>query len=229
MSRFKPDHPAIVSGHTTYPSRVRSIPEYDGTVLKPFADNGKLGNGTSIITKGKWKGLHGFYLTLEERATCPKSCHHWNDCYGNNMPFAIRFQPSKEFTIRLWNEVANLSLKHRDGIVIRLHVLGDFYSVEYVRLWEDLLKRFPNVRVFGFTARKGKDPISKEIQRVRQAYYYRFKIRQSMPEYVEDSYAAISVPGGNSITCPVQTGKAKSCATCSLCWELERPVHFLTH
>ncbi len=229
MARFPSNHPLIESGNSVYQSRIRSIPEYAGNLLKSFADNGKLGNGKSLITKGKWKGLPGFYLTLEERATCPKTCHHWSDCYGNNMPFAIRFEHGKALEERLYNEVAGLSLKYPNGFVIRLHVLGDFYSSKYVKLWEKMLFAFPHMKVFGYTARKGNDPISKEIQRVRYVFPSRFRIRQSMANHVEGSFSAISVPNDSAIVCPVQTGKAQSCATCSLCWELDRPIQFLTH
>jgi hypothetical protein len=229
MVRFPPSHPLIVAGNSVYQKRMRSIPDYKGSLLKLFADNGKLGNGKSIIRKGKWKGLTGYYLTLEERATCPKTCHHWDNCYGNNMPFAIRFHPGKELEIRLWNELAELNKKHRIGFVVRLHVLGDFYSVEYVDLWRKALERFPKMRVFGYTARNGEDPISLAIQYARSKFPERFKIRQSMQAHLPGSYSAISVPHDSSIVCPVQLGKQSSCANCSLCWEVDRPIQFLTH
>lgn len=229
MARFPPSHPLIVAGNSVYQKRIRTIPEYSGSLLKPFSDNAKLGNGSSIIRKGKWKGLNGYYLTLEERATCPTTCHHWEDCYGNNMPFAIRFRPGKEMEIRLWNELAELNKKHKIGFVIRLHVLGDFYSVEYVDLWRKALQRFPNMKVFGYTARRGEDPISGAIQNARSEFPSRFKIRQSMQWHVEGSFSAISVPHDSAIVCPVQLGKQSSCAKCSLCWEVDRPIQFLTH
>ena len=43
------------------------------------------------VRKGKlFRGYWIFTLTLEERATCPRSCFHWDTCYGNNMPFSKR-------------------------------------------------------------------------------------------------------------------------------------------
>ncbi len=35
------------------------------------------------VTKGIYKGYPIFTLTLEERKTCPRSCKHWNNCYGD--------------------------------------------------------------------------------------------------------------------------------------------------
>ena len=58
-------------------------------ILKSGAQNKKLGG---LITKGIWRGLPLYSLTLEERATCPTTCAHFSDCYGNNMRYAHRFQ-----------------------------------------------------------------------------------------------------------------------------------------
>ena len=33
------------------------------------------------------------------------------------------------------------AVKHVNGFAVRLHNLGDFYSVEYVELWRKLLER----------------------------------------------------------------------------------------
>src|SRR5262249_24811065 len=40
-------------------------------------------------------------LTLEERATCPTTCRHWRDCYGNKMHRAQRWQRGP------WETVSN--------------------------------------------------------------------------------------------------------------------------
>ena len=54
---------------------------------------------------------------------------------------------------RLEREIEVLDVRHGGGFVVRLHVLGDFYSVEYVGLWRRLLRQYPTLRVFGYTAR----------------------------------------------------------------------------
>jgi len=110
---------------TIYPKSIKSPLDPRYKLLKPGTNNKKLGG---IITANKWTGKRMFSLTLIERDTCPESCHHWDDCYGNNMPFAHRFN-----TIGLMHELEDeidaLSKKYPKGIVIRLHVLGDFYSI----------------------------------------------------------------------------------------------------
>ena len=119
---------------TVYQRSIKS--PYDSTVIKPGSNNKKLGFN---ITSKKWKGKKLYSLTLVERETCPISCHHWDDCYGNNMPFAHRFS-TEGLEKNLEREIETLINKHPHGIVIRLHVLGDFYEVGYVQFWEDMLQ-----------------------------------------------------------------------------------------
>ena len=48
-------------------------------------------------------------LTLVERETCPKDCIHWDDCYGNNMPFAHRFSAEDQNLLqkRIYEDLLN--------------------------------------------------------------------------------------------------------------------------
>jgi hypothetical protein len=68
--------------------------------------------------------------------------------------------------------------KHKEGIVIRLHVLGDFYSVDYVKFWEEMLIRHPKLCLFGYTARKG-DNIAHAIWLLNKRFSDRCVIRHS--------------------------------------------------
>lgn len=127
------DHPAVMDGRTIYPKLVQAITD-DTSVLKPGSNQWKLGGE---MLKGDWRGFPVYALTLEERATCPKTCQHWRSCYGNRMHRAHRLE---------W-EVARRADDHPLGFAVRLHVLGDFYSVEYVELWRRLLERHPALHI----------------------------------------------------------------------------------
>mgnify|MGYP003632582387 FL=1 len=181
-----------------------------------------------------------YSLTLVERETCPTTCHHWDDCYGNNMPFAHRFK-NKNIDLLLEKEIESLMLKHKEGIVIRLHVLGDFYSCEYVNFWEEMLLAHPKLCLFGYTARKG-DNIAHAIWLLNKRFSERCVIRHSgnkeagqphedsQEPFVEDwSYAAEESFKGKSFDCPEQTGALKDCASCGLCWTTPKTVRFLSH
>tara|TARA_Y100000310_G_scaffold69211_1_gene64663 strand:- start:1316 stop:1963 length:648 start_codon:yes stop_codon:yes gene_type:complete len=200
----------------------------DYNVLKPGKNNQKLGYK---VTKGKWKGKYIYSLTLEERTTCPKTCHHWEDCYGNNMPFAHRFT-TDGLEDKLYSEVETLTNKHKQGIVIRLHVLGDFYSPEYVFFWNAILDQFPTVSIYGYSARYY-DSIGAAISLVSSLHSDRFIIRFSKNnDYSRSSgiiYAAEENFSGDFFDCPEQTGKVASCAKCALCWQTNKTVRFQSH
>lgn len=227
------DHSAIVGAAPLFPRAIRAADSE--RLLKPGENSGKLGGK---IIKGAWAGFPIFSLTLAERATCPRSCLRWNDCYGNNMPFARRFAHGPLLESLLPAEVALLALKHPGGFAVRLHQLGDFYSADYVRLWAALLDQFEPLHIFGYTARIDPAcPIAKEISRLVDAWWpcegiARFAIRQSdgagqQPATFSRRFGAAAPEG--AIQCPAQTGAAESCATCALCWGSRRTIAFVDH
>jgi hypothetical protein len=200
-------------------------------LLKPGSNNKKLG---FKITKGRWKDKRLFSLTLTERATCPPSCHHWEDCYGNNMPFAHRFDhTSPEFLEAIETDIDTLTQKYMAGITVRLHVLGDFYSEAYVKFWDLMLLVYPTLTVFGYTANGPETEIGSAIRTMNLRYSERCVIRFSRNEEFspafKDRSAAEESFDGESFDCPEQTGKVKSCADCALCWTTDKTVRFLSH
>ena len=211
---------------TIYQKSIRS-PE-GNKVLKPGSNNKKLG---FKVTSKRWKGKKLFSLSLVERETCPSTCHHWEDCYGNNMPFAHRFS-TDNIEDKLEQEIGSLIEKHPAGIVVRLHVLGDFYSVNYINFWEDMLFKFPKLCLFGYTANQLDTKIGNSIRVLNLRFAERCVIRYSWSKDsngIGELYAAEESFEGNSFDCPEQTGKAKSCAACGLCWTSTKTVRFTSH
>lgn len=225
--KLKPNHPALSEARTIHKTRVFDPVDYTGQLLKSVAANKKLGNGSNVITKGKWRGMPMYSLTLEERDTCPKTCHHWADCYGNGMAFGHRFRAGMSLENELRAELQYLAKKHPHGFVIRLHVLGDFYSQRYVKLWDEALRAYPNLRIFGYSARHS-DDIGFEIRLLNLHHRERCWIRFSHKESTEQ-LSAVEIPNEESITCPQQQGKTDACITCGLCWAVSAPIHFLSH
>jgi len=213
---------------TVYPKSIKSPLDLTYQVLKKGSNNKKLG---FKITSNKWKYKRLYSLTLTERDTCPESCHHWEDCYGNNMPFAHRFT-TLGLVQAVEEQIETLVKKHPEGIVIRLHVLGDFYSLDYVRFWERMLKQFPTLCVFGYTAREDNSDIGAAIQFLNIQYQDRWVVRFSRSNETKRIglwYAAEESFEGKAFTCPEQTGKLNSCADCGLCWTAPKTVRFLSH
>ena len=215
------------------PSEIRSL-------LVSGHSNIKIGRD---VRKGHFRGYRIYTLSLEERATCPRSCQHWRTCYGNAEPFAKRIDHTDpHFLAILEREIDRLvtgtyhPLSKASGILIRLHALGDFYSVEYVDFWRRMLDRHERLAIYGYTAHKmtwrDKNSIGGRVARVTDEFGERFAIRWSNGTLYRRSTVSIgsseSCPP-NAFVCPEQTGKTKCCATCGACWSTTKNVAFLEH
>lgn len=227
---------AAVVGATVHPSR--ALPAPPNGVLKPGDNQRKLGKR---VMKGAWKGLPLYSLTLEERATCPRTCKQWLNCYGNNMGHAKRFHHGPELESAILTDLVFLSRRHPRGFVVRLHILGDFYSAAYVAFWKRALDSFPALRVFGYTAWQADTPTGAAVAALRDAQWDRFAVRTSG---AADGPRTLVVTGRGTvqtetklwameaIICPAQTGGTSHCGACALCWApaaKHRPIAFLAH
>lgn len=227
---LKPDHPAVQSSHTMFLGRVED-PRSRVHVIQSGKNQRKLGDR---VLKGEWKGSPIYSLTLEERATCPSSCHHWLSCYGNNMPFSKRMQADDYLIPAVWSDLKTLSAQH-ETFVVRLHILGDFYSRKYVIMWRRALQQFKGLRVFGYTAHQPGTELGDAIQATIDAYPEHFRIRVSTNENREGPYAITVMDerdAGRAIVCPAQRGRTSACGTCALCWSgaaWGRAIAFLQH
>lgn len=218
-------HPAYRSGRSIFPSRVFD-PDEVKRVLKTGDQSRKIGK---LVMKGHRKGWPIYTLTLEERATCPRSCEAWGFCYGNAMQAAERITPGAALEEALHSELAALQAKHPAGFLVRLHVLGDFYSVDYVRFWAAALEQFPALHVFGFTARLPGTEIGEEVWQIAGNYWDRFAVRFSGMRGELWASQIDEAADPMAIACPAQTGATDCCATCALCWATNRTISFKRH
>lgn len=221
--RLTPNNPALAQAITIHPKAKRSPLETN--MLKSVASNKKMGKGDNVVTKGKWVGMPMFQLSLEERATCDRACKQWDTCYGNNLAFNHRIDHTHpEFYNVLDAEIQLLAKKYRHGFVVRCHVLGDFFSKEYVEFWRSKLEQHKNMKLFGFTACPPDSTIGKAIDGLNKlGAWVRFSNAGNHP------MAANVGLEFDGVTCPVQTGATESCLTCALCWSTPRNINFLLH
>lgn len=198
-------------------------------VLVSGHNNVKIGRD---VRKGLYRGYWIYTLSLEERTTCPRSCHHWRSCYGNNMPFANRIDHTDPlFFGRLEMETAKLCGKKK-GVLLRLHALGDFFSTEYVYFWMRMLNQYPNLAIYGYTAHAPNSMIGQIILVGQRAFEKRFSIRWSNGGLPERCTVSIEFPEqkpADAFQCPEQTGKTSCCATCGACWSTNKNVSFIGH
>lgn len=225
-------HKALEEGRTLFLKTVRQVDDLKALLVSGHS-NVKIGRD---VRKGRvFRGWWIYTLSLQERATCPRSCAHWADCYGNNMPWAKRVDHRDLDALKdaLEFEIERLvSVRGREGVLIRLHALGDFFSPAYVEFWALMLALHPRLAVFGYTARHKGTSIGDAIERVRQAHPDRFRIRWS--DGGEDRDCTVSIEReedcpADAFVCPEQTGKVEACGKCGLCWSSTRNVAFLAH
>jgi len=227
----------LMPADSTGPKFQTKVLEPDGSewVLKDGRHNSKIGGDVLV---GRLRGARIFTLTLPERTTCPRSCPMWRGCYGNSMPHSRRWKPGKELELQLCDEVYSLCSVH-EKVLIRLHVLGDFYSFDYLKIWAQLLDEYENLFVFGFTAWEPDTQIGSGVGRLRGAYPDRFMIRHSGRTGTWGSFT-IDFPTdkkkiGDAIVCPEQLDamdggeKSRHCGNCAVCWSTDKPIVFVEH
>jgi hypothetical protein len=229
----RPDATGTIFPHTV----LDWSPDVDETVLKSGKQNIKIGGDVLV---GPLLGAKIYTLTLEERATCPRECGLWQACYGNSMNMARRWRHSAALETAIEAEVRALCAKH-EKVLIRLHVLGDFPSFDYLALWARLLDDLDNLWVFGFTAWKPGTQIGDGVARLREAFRQnmRFAVRTSGVTGEWGSFT-IDFPTelprlGDAIVCPAQRSGngdirgAVHCGDCGACWQAPKPIVFIQH
>ncbi|WP_417261668.1 hypothetical protein [Celeribacter sp.] len=232
---------ACEEARTMFQDRV-FVPDGEELVLKDGCNNSKIGGDVLV---GRLKGAYIATLTLEERATCPTTCEFWRACYGNSMQHSRRWAPGEALENQLRQEVA-MACEKNEKVLIRLHVLGDFYSFDYLKLWAELLDGHENLFVFGFTAWKRGTEIGDGIHRLRKAMRERFMVRTSATTGPWGSFVLPFAPdpdidGGypkmiaDAVVCPEQrdaimgSPNGMHCGSCAQCWQHNRPIAFIQH
>lgn len=226
-----PNHWAVREGRAIFPKRVQAPTWQDG-ILKSGMHNRKIGGRVLV---GDWAGAAIYTLTLEERATCPRYCAHWRDCYGNAMHWPTRWVLDDTALSRLRAELRELDRKNRP-FVVRLHVLGDFFSVAYVRFWRRALADFKHLLIYGYTARDpDEDAIGCELRALACDEPARFRMRWSRAETRGEPMEALPWRDGvetgadRGFVCPAQVKPGMACANCAGCWQSSDPVFFKPH
>lgn len=237
------DHPAVLERRPLFPGKVVAAGDAPRLLVEGI-NSRKIG---ARVTKGRWRGLPIYTLTLPERSTCPSRCSEWRSCYGNNTPHARRHALDDALIARLGDELARAARRHRAGFVVRIHVLGDFGSpddeplaLRYVQAWADALDSLPQLRVFGFTAHDPDEEIGSAILGLNLEHPDRCRIRFSGTS--DADWAQADGTGGGfgalviasraesrHVVCPAQDDSTDCCGTCGLCWTMSRTVEFVRH
>lgn len=235
--KLRATHEAVIEGRTVHTGAL--VDPLDYPPLKSGKHNKKIGGE---VTRGPWAGMPIYTLTLQERATCPRSCEFWRSCYGNNMMFAHRqdHRDPKKLMGAIGRQLEALTDKHPDGYVVRLHILGDFFSVEYTDTWRAWLRYHKPLHIFGYTHRRpssedAEDRAIASVIRHMNMFRERCLIRFSDQEPHDGLHmvangitdASERLPGFT--ICPNQLKPDINCGSCGLCWNRDQQIHFIEH
>jgi len=230
---LNPGHAAAAEARTLFPGSVVSADQSPRLLIDGF-NSRKVGKR---VVKGAWAGMPIFTLTLEERASCPRSCAQWLACYGNNMHWSRRHRLDEDLIVALALEIEAKQRAHPGGFVIRAHILGDFGSPDdpdlalaYVAMWRLAFAENPALRMFSYTAHDPASAIGRAIDALNDAFPERCRVRFSGRALGGRGALVIdSLAQSKHVVCPAQTDQTDCCATCALCWSMDRPVEFLRH
>jgi hypothetical protein len=232
-----PRHPALREGRTIYRSRVFDAAVRDRVLISGI-NNSKIG---VRVTKGPWAKMPIFTLSLEERATCPRSCAVYSECYGNGMPMAVRFKHTPSLIQKLDAELRHWAATYPKGFVVRLHVLGDFPDLAYFDRWQTWSDEIAPLHVWGYTAHPRDSEIGNAIRTLNDLrsdrWAIRFSVAPEAPHAPMQAAAIWTKPAtfdrdDDAIVCPQELGRTRTCGTCGLCWNPEAAhlrILFLGH
>ena len=183
-----------------------------------------------LISKGNTKlgALPSFSLPVI--ATCPGKtdfCDRY--CYGLKGQFTMEAIKRKndsrldatlreDFVDTIVNEIQRLKAP-----AFRLHVIGDFYLVEYVEKWSDIAGKLPGVVFFGSTRSWRCEFLSKVLKKFRDLPNVYVKASVDLTDTLDPfscGWRVWSVEG-EGIPCPHDFGLAKNCAACKRCWTVK--------
>jgi hypothetical protein len=148
------------------------------------------------------------------------------------MDFADRIILDSALMARLTVEIEALASTYPDGFCVRLHVLGDFATLEYAKFWIDAVRLTPAMHCYGFTAHDQNSKIGSLING-ESFKWDRFRIRFSYGEGERSANVRPEPPRklyDEGQTCPADAEHdALDCGKCGLCVSQKGPIIFKLH
>ena len=167
----------------------------------------------------------------------------------NTNTAAVTNKSFDELVITLRNTVIKFLLNNKGGKqVFRLHVSGDFFSLEYAKAWAYVMKEWPLVKFWAYTRSYTEEinvvPIFAGI--INMSLYISvdpqnkargLEVYNQYKQFTNIGIAALGetvVEGIRFIPCPELAKKVNNCGACKLCFTHTdkiklRPIKFKLH
>jgi len=202
-------------------------------------------DGNSKLGKGVWTfsmlpGNFYHHVTVdgspvEILGTCPCNCP---GCYAQtglfNTPDVKAANARKTALARMYLDFVKRAIMAQikaDKIkLLRIHAAGDFFSVEYINMWRDIIKATPGTIYWTYT----KNPVAESAfddlknANVVKSLIPGMELNYGPCKYVMDAYKALKSMGKNVYICRCGIDKNQHCVNCTGCSKNEY-VLFVEH
>jgi hypothetical protein len=183
-------------------------------------------NGNTKLGNGIWHFSLPAEITCKPTQWCKENCYAKKGTYvfqtvQNALRYRLVTTYDDDFVQRIAGEIHALRVKR-----LRVHASGDFYSNDYVHLWEKIAQDCPDTTFMAFTRR---GDFKESIMRL--ADLPNFKVRESLDDTSPEKefrelYSAV-IAGS-----PWDFGQHKChgrCNECLYCWTRDGDVVMKIH
>lgn len=183
-----------------------------------------------LISRGNLKTGTLPSFSLPVLTTCPGKtpfCERY--CYGLKGWFTleqIKGANDRRLDATLRDDFVDIivhEIRKSRAPAFRLHVIGDFYSVEYVEKWIEIANRLPKVIFFGSTRSWRCEFLSEVLKRFRGLPNVYIKASIDLTDNLNPfscGWRVWSVEG-EGVPCPHDLGLVENCAVCQRCWTVK--------
>lgn len=202
--------------------------------------NGKIetpiGPMCELLKKGNSKTGKAVRTWSMNQTTCPVHC---KGCYGDNGFYKM---PNTAESLRRNTEIAREHLDFLNralraqletfpaGTEIRIHALGDFFSGEYLMMWHEIAKDFPELIFWTYTKVAAFENAFSDLENANivKSIVKGFGFNFGHCDYIIDMYKALRKLNVRVHICRCGIDDDQHCAGCHKCSECEY-VLFVEH
>lgn len=220
--------------------RTQNLPQTfeDAPLLEP--GNSKIGKSSKLYDRVLVWNLPVVVTCPGASGWCLRHCYN-ADLRTEKFPIegwaknlAYYFQDRDGLQRRLVNE-----LGHFNGLqAVRIHSSGDFFEIEYIRFWSEIIVQTPEIKYWAYTRSWTDEKLIEVLNEIRSLKNLQLfaswdpsmsappvKWRKSIVYHSDD------LPSHQrGIICPEQSGQSPNCATCNYCVaQDDGDVHFILH
>lgn len=174
-----------------------------------------------------------FVWNLPAVVTCP-GASKWCMSYCYNADPREDVFPIDKWA-KNWGAFINNPSKLKEGIIqrieeapgktgVRIHSSGDFFSIDYIAFWTDIVRHLPSTDFWAYTRSWRAGNLLPALQELREVINIELFASwdKSMSEPPEGWRRSIVISSRaetltKGIICPEQTGAVKNCANCRYC------------